>query len=75
MTLREGDEGQIITLQATAPPYVLCRGKVNASDECSIKFQVRSSYISKKLLFFPVKMHISTSSDILSLSFSVLSTI
>lgn len=42
MTLKEGADGEAITLQASAPPYVLCRDKVNAnvSDECQIQIQV-----------------------------------
>ena len=43
MTLKEGANGETITLQASAPPYVLCRDKVNASDECQIQIQVKKS--------------------------------
>ncbi|GFR90478.1 von Willebrand factor D and EGF domain-containing protein [Elysia marginata] len=38
----EGEMGEVISLKATAPPYVLCRGKLGSSDECSI--EIRSFY-------------------------------
>ena len=36
-TIGEGEMGEQITVKAFAPPYVLCRGKLYASDECTIE--------------------------------------
>ena len=41
MMLREGANGETVTLQASAPPYVLCRDIVNLSNECQIQIQVQ----------------------------------
>jgi hypothetical protein len=40
VTLTEGREGLEVTLQATAPPYVLCRDHVVDSDQCTIALTV-----------------------------------
>ncbi|RUS80662.1 hypothetical protein EGW08_011566, partial [Elysia chlorotica] len=36
-TIGEGEMGEVIQVRATAPPYVLCRGKLSQSDDCSIE--------------------------------------
>ena len=41
-TIGEGEMGEAIYVKATAPPYVLCRGKLEAIDQCSI--QVKFSF-------------------------------